>query len=75
MTHPSTVADTLDAGWVEWTGGDCPIPEGAGCQVQYRDGFISPEKAALNIRRSAHIWAHMPEMRGFDIIAYRLVQP
>lgn len=76
MTPPEAPAPvgSSEDGWIAWAGGECPVPAGLGCQVRYRDGFVSPVKAAHKIARSDAIWAHDPDMRAFHITVYRIVE-
>lgn len=57
-------------GWVEWGGGECPVPENSLVEVKYRDGTIRDAYKA-----SGYIWANGygdNETTDSDIIAYRL---
>lgn len=57
-------------GWIEWSGGKCPVPIGTLVDVKHRGGEVYQNKPALgdnNVR-----WSHVGS-RG-DIIAYRLHQ-
>jgi len=72
MTHPSTVADTLDAGdgWINWPwpGGDCPVTRGDAVELRFRSGVeFGPCEA------TGASWEHNGS-KG-DIIAYRVLQP
>lgn len=57
-------------GWIEWGGGECPVPENSLVEVKYRDGTIRDAYKA-----SGYIWANGygdNETTDSDIIAYRL---
>lgn len=54
-------------GWIEWQGGECPLPQGVLCAVKYRDGDKTPSTTAGSML--AHDWSHTRHDR--DIIAYR----
>jgi hypothetical protein len=62
--------DTRDDGWIEWKGGDCPVPKDATVQVEYR-GYSN---SSIQSNHSAGIleWNHL----GIhdDIIKYRVVK-
>jgi hypothetical protein len=75
MKHTAIIAELArdTDGWIEWTGGPCPLAEGTRHQVRYRDGIVSREKYAIQGAISPTVWAHDPEMPRFDIIAYRVV--
>lgn len=91
MPEPDPVPNpsSLKAGdWIEWKGGDCPVPEGTLIQVQFLDGEaltlptvyaifngkFAPIEQALYFHTQAGFWAaDTPAMRR--IIAYRLVNP
>jgi hypothetical protein len=59
-----------DDGWIEWKGGDCPVPKDATVQVEYR-GYSN---SSIQSNHSAGIleWNHL----GIhdDIIKYRVVK-
>ena len=61
---------TPDDGWIEWKGGDCPVPKDATVQVEYR-GYSN---SSIQSNHSAGIleWNHL----GIhdDIIKYRVVK-
>lgn len=72
---PAAEAD----GWIEWHGGECPVPEGTVVDVRYRDG--SQENALManrpdrtRFKTAAAPWWRNDRSPG-DIIAYRLHQP
>lgn len=56
-------------GWIEWAGGECPIPDDAEHEVKFRDGGKARDHGAAMDWR----WTH----DGYpgDIIAYRIVTP
>lgn len=62
--------DAPDAdGWIQWSGGECPVPPETVVEVKYDDGEITePDKA------STWDWeCGWPE--GCNIVAYRVVTP
>lgn len=56
--------------WIEWHGGECPVPEGRKFQIRRRDGYET------SVIKGAKIWAWGPpdKPRVSDIIAYRIVE-
>jgi len=52
-------------GWIEWDGGECPLPDDAWCEVMMRDG----EKMQGRQSRSCWVWRCYGSRD--DIIAYR----
>lgn len=65
-------------GWIEWKGGECPVPAGTLVDVWYRCGEVKEALPALEIDggdddASSPYWRH----DGYrnDITAYRLHQP
>lgn len=52
------------AGWIEWSGGECPVQPGDMIDVRYQNGMV------LSGNGVGWDW-HIPG----DIIAYRIVQP
>lgn len=75
-----SVADVEpDDGWVEWYGGECPVPKGTFVDIRVRDGREELNLAAntltsgRNPDASCAFWQH-DDVRG-DIVAYRLARP
>lgn len=65
-------APTADAdGWIEWHGGECPVPEVALVEVKYRN------EKSYHIKgiNAAGKWNWQHDDHNGDIIAYRLHQP
>lgn len=65
-------------GWIEWSGGECPVPRGTLVDVRYRDGkqlnALSANYGTLNPRDASFVfWRNDGSEK--DIIAYRLHQP
>lgn len=62
--------------WIEWKGGECPVPEGTLIDVKYRDGHKQKGCPAgytpTEFMRHAIDWAHDDDDE--DIIAYRLAK-
>lgn len=54
-------------GWIEWKGGECPVPCDAIVMAKLRDGSCFDQRA------DDWIWTHYLEDDG-DIIAYRVVK-
>ena len=63
--------------WIEWNGGECPVPVGTLVDVEYRDGARMPAMKAGVIDYDsdylAYDWTHTDN--DGDIIAYRLHNP
>lgn len=68
-------------GWIEWGGGECPVPTGTLVDVRYRNGEenhhigagISFDDTGSNPDRNAEDWNN--DGSPFDIISYRLHKP
>lgn len=58
-------------GWVDWPGGECPVPCGTMVDVKHRDGCVYKNVPALGSKN--RVWDH-GNNQG-DIIAYRLHKP
>lgn len=57
-------------GWIEWGGGECPVPARSLIQIRMRDGAESDARDAL-----AWYWRHDEQCENDgDIIAYRVVK-
>lgn len=54
-------------GWIKWGGGECPAPDGAWADVEFRNGI-----AYCTSNPSGLEWAH--EGNEVDIVAYRIVE-
>lgn len=65
--YPERVAGALD-GWIEWSGGECPVEAGQTVEVTFRDG--GRKSATLHKPRKG--WEH--QGNDDDIIAYRIVE-
>lgn len=67
-----------DDGWIEWSGGDCPVPRETIVKVRYRDE-LGPEPSGntrdwfMADRADAWRWSHMGNQH--DIVAYRVHKP
>lgn len=65
--------------WIDWPGGECPVPTGTLVDVKWRDGRIDdgiPAKISHDLdssKRNAISWQHYGN--SHDIVAYRLHQP
>lgn len=62
--------------WIQWPGGECPLPEGTRVNVRYRNGQEILNLRALVLERrledaSCAFWMH--ENSPLDIVAYQLV--
>lgn len=69
---------SLEAGitWIEWKGGECPVPKGTLIDVRYRDGAEKSNIPALYIKdgrdASESFWEN--DAMAEDIIAYRVTK-
>lgn len=52
-------------GWIEWSGGECPLPAGVEIDIKQRNGLIYKSNISGERR-----WTHMKN--HYDIIAYRI---
>lgn len=60
--------ESIDDGWIEWNGGDCPVDLDTRADVELRNGSKLMNKRTLELVWRHHAW------QG-DIIAYRVVKP
>ena len=78
MTARPSFDTTPESGWVEWAGGECPVPAGTVIEIKLDDGtthkVLDPtsDLIAWNSWIAAGISVAGD---GCDIIAYRVVQP
>ena len=54
--------------WIEWTGGECPVPSGTIVETELRDRRILPAFNADTL-----LWDHADAYN--DIVRYRVVKP
>lgn len=65
--------------WIDWPGGECPVPRGTLVDVRYRDSQAYPDRigtpalVAGGHGATYHHWLH--DGMGNDIISYRLHKP
>ena len=64
---------SADDGWIPWEGGDCPVEVGTRVDVRYRDGWEGDGLASK--WRWHHATQESSDVKGLDIIAYRVVKP
>lgn len=56
-------------GWIEWGGGECPVPESTRVQVRFQDGYAPVIADPQHLR-----WQTLgPGVTG-DIVAYRIAR-
>lgn len=66
-----------EAGWIDWSGGECPVPAGVMVNAQLRD---ETREEALKLGKAEArtlMWDHVmsdTNAGSGDIIAYRVVQ-
>jgi hypothetical protein len=61
--------------WIDWFGGECPVPKGTIVDVVFRDGDTArrvPAGVALDKGFYAEVWNHAGN--DADIVAYRVSQ-
>ena len=60
--------------WIEWHGGECPVPPDTMVEVRYRSAILPISAADLACREN---WDWQPSEHGltgsFDIVAYRVI--
>ena len=65
-------------GWIDWDGGECPVPEGTFVSVMLRNGHIYSDEALVDACMCDQQWIvgmgdNIP--CSIDIIKYRLSKP
>lgn len=70
LTPPPAEPAQPDDGWIEWKGGECPVPKSvpSPVQVRFRDGF----ERWTDVPRTL-CWIDTGEPN--DVVAYRIVKP
>lgn len=66
-------ANAADDGWIEWGGGECPVPSGTVVEVRLRNGYRYADAAMKGHCMKAGNWLHRLEYPA-HIIAYRVVR-
>jgi hypothetical protein len=59
--------EPADDGWIDWHGGECPVPFTARVDYALRGGDRYDSEAVRGLR-----WNHLGDR--YDIVAYRIVQ-
>ena len=71
------MSEMTSDGWIEWSGGDCPVEQKAWVDVKFRDGRGSAMTHTAgywdDVELSESCWHHEP--CELDIVAYRVVTP
>lgn len=57
-----------EVGWIEWSGGECPVPPGKIVDLKLRKGSITTNYPAGSAQ-----WDHRSEDNDTDIMAYRTI--
>ena len=62
------------ADWIEWKGGECPVPPGTIVQIQYADETRERASKTSRVRADRFLdsWRH-EHPHSLNIIAYRVV--
>lgn len=66
------MSDTQTSEWIEWKGGECPVPLDATVFVKTRSGGVLDP---LNDFASCFDWDWLGADHPMDIVAYRVVKP
>ena len=67
LAEPQADAD----GWIPWSGGECPIPEGMAFDLRFRDGVTLLAASSIS---PASEWGWNHERSPYGIIAYRIIK-
>ena len=69
----------LGDGWIQWDGGECPVPAGTPVQVRFRDGGEFEGFALKSWCTFEEHWRigieHDQTPCAEDIVAYRIINP
>jgi len=59
--------------WIDWKGGECPLPLGTRYDIRYRDGLeLHGEVVRDKPRLNKMLWSNTGN--GDDYVAYRVVE-
>lgn len=70
--EPVVTLDDSD-GWIEWSGGECPVPKDTPLDIKDADGEVWADVKALDYSNEAHHWGwnkHCSD--NCRVVAYRL---
>ena len=59
--------DTQETGWIEWQGGECPVPQWVRTERRLRGGYSS------RLHANGGHWDRGSVERSGDIVAYRII--
>ena len=65
----ATKPDESGDGWIQWDGGECPVPAGTRVDVRFRRGGDESNRIAEALE-----WEHGKLGCWLDIVAYRIVK-
>ena len=60
----------LGDGWIQWNGGECPVPARTRVEIRFRRGGNESNRIAEALE-----WEHGKLGWWWDIVAYRIVNP
>lgn len=76
MTGPTLTGEPMTSpDWIEWNGGECPLPVGTMHERRYRRGAVWGPAPVQPYDFNDIIWGHSERSPDCDIIAYREVKP
>lgn len=61
------LAKPTEPEWIDWHGGECPVPAGSDCEVRFRDGAVMRDSEPEDW---GYCWHNDNDPR--DIVAYRV---
>lgn len=72
-----TIEGLGGADWIDWPGGECPVPAGTPVEIRLRRGSVYEGLALQDLCMRAQQWRigreHDPSPCSIDIIAYRVL--
>ncbi|WP_287278682.1 hypothetical protein [Ralstonia sp.] len=60
---------TVTDGWIDWPGGECPVPRDTLVEVRVRGGEVFRDNAAR------FRWGGLPEVLGYRLVGERRARP
>jgi hypothetical protein len=80
IDQPTGAAACTADGWIEWSGGACPVPAGTAVEVRQRNGEVIKGLALQSPWTDALQWQvgippHDLTPDHTDIVAYRIINP
>lgn len=72
---PSPEVETVGDGWIEWKGGECPIPHAKPGEYELRFSDGDEVESTISVEWWELLWSKETAPETYWIVAYRVVKP